>query len=336
MSGGSVPYHLRQNKSVERAIFVEALNRIGRATPAPIQHYGYVGFAGPFSEDFKLIHSQVGIREFVSVENDEHVHQRQLWNCPLKGIDYRRISSGAFIDAFDSAGPTIVWLDYASPREIESQLNEVQSLVSKMSDYDILKVTFNASAATLGHDPSDDQNTGPLRAERARQRLGAFLGAGFDITPDDVDRKGYPQLVLKAAELALKQGMAGNSKSRFQPITTFTYADSAHTMLTLTGVLLPEGKVTTFMQTSGITKWDLATRKWGSPRTVPIDIAVPEMSLRERLFVDQQLPTRRRAQTLMKQLGFRLGGRVDEDTISALSSYSTFYRYFPYFSKMVI
>jgi hypothetical protein len=107
-------------------------------------------------------------------------------------------------------------------------------------------------------------------------------------------------------------------------------------MLTLTGIVLPDAAAPAFLRDSGIGRWRLSTKRWGTPRTEPIEIAVPEMSLRERLFIDKQLPIRGTPRALMKRLGFHLGGQVDEDTINALRSYSTFYRYFPYFSKMIV
>lgn len=336
MSGGSVPYHLRQNKAVERGVFVDTLLRVGRCTPSALQTYRYIGFAGPFSEDFKLAHAQLGISNFVSLEIDEQVHLRQQWNAPLKGIQYLKQSSGDFIDTYDADHPSVVWLDYADPKKVEAQLNEVQALVSKLADYDVLKVTLNASHGALGHDPNNSENTIQKRIERARQRLGKFLPDGLEVTAEDVDRLGFPSLLLKAVEIAVKRGMQGNASSRFQLLTTFTYADSEHKILTVCGLILPDSEVTSFLRQSGIAKWGLAITKWGAHRTVPIDIAVPEMSLRERLYVDQQLPRRSAPRVLMKRLGFQLGGKVEADTIKALGSYSTFYRYFPYFSKMIV
>ena len=104
----------------------------------------------------------------------------------------------------------------------------------------------------------------------------------------------------------------------------------------MAGIVVPNKKVQSFLKDTGLGSWKLAITKWGTPRTLPIDIAVPEMSLRERLFVDQQLPRRGSPKTIMKKLGFRLGGQVDEDTVNALRSYCDFYRYFPYFSKMTV
>jgi len=334
MSGGSVPYHLRQNKAVERGVFVDLLFRVGRATPDALQRYQYVGLAGPFSEDFKLLHAQIGIKSFVSIESKQAVLLRQRWNSPLRGIDYQWCSTQNFIDAFVRVKPTVVWLDYAAPSEVAAQLAEVEQLIAKLQNYDILKVTFCASDHSLERGPSRD--TPESKIEQARQRLGDYLPAGTHLSVEDVDWKGYPKLVMKCAELAVKNGMRGSVASRFQLLTTFSYSDSAHRMLTFTGIVLPRGKVTEFFEKSRIAHWDLATTKWGANGAVPKQIQIPELSLRERLFVDQQLPKRGTPKTIMRRLGFRIADGGDAKTVDALASYRDFYRYFPYFSKMVV
>ena len=337
MSGGSVPYHLRQHKAVERGVFIDLLLRLGRATDTNIRSYRYIGFAGPFSEDFKLVHAHVGISKFVSLEQDEWVLKRQKWNAPLRGIDYRRATARDYIESFEPLVPSIIWLDYASPRELADQMAEVETLISKCADYDVLKVTFNASHATLGGPPGVPADQAAVhRVTEAQRRLGDYLPSGFDVTSDDVDRKGYPSLVLKAAEIAIKNGMRGKAASRFQLLTSFIYSDSAHRMLTLTGIILPKGRVSSFLRETGVGRGPFAITKWGTERTVPIDISIPEMSLRERLFVDQQLPRRGSPRSIMKKLGFKLADGVDDRTLQALASYRDFYRYFPYFSKMVV
>jgi hypothetical protein len=334
MSGGSVPYHLRQNKAVERGVFVDVLVRAGRATPKPIQQYKYIGMAGAFSEDFKLMHAQIGVKKFLSIENDRSVLDRQRWNQPLRGIDYREGTTGVLIDEYAPSGSVIVWLDYASPRQLALQLAEVQQLVAKLLDYDILKVTLCASDQALEGGPGAD--TIAHKVNRARQRLGDYLHPGDALGEEQLDRSGYPRLLLKCAERAVKRGMEGSGRSRFQLLTAFVYQDSEHRMLTFTGIVLPKGKATAFLRDSGIGTWDLATTRWGDDGTDPIPIQIPELSLRERLFVDQQLPKRGTPRTIMRKLGFRIASGSDEKTLAALGSYRQFYRYFPYFSKMVV
>ena len=71
MSGERVPYHLRPNKFVERALFVELLSHINAVHP--IADYVYVGFGGPYLEDFKILHQHFGIKNMLSLEQEAGV-----------------------------------------------------------------------------------------------------------------------------------------------------------------------------------------------------------------------------------------------------------------------
>lgn len=330
MSGGFVPYHLRQNKSVERAVFIDLLSRLGRSTSVPIHKFTYVGFAGPFSEDFKLVHSHLGISKLISIEDDEGVLRRQKWNAPIKCIQYKKCSAKDYIDEFDGGQPVIIWLDYASAADIGNQIAEAEFLLSKMAPFDILKITVNANPWTLG-----SRENSAERIATANKRLGAFFETPPPTNADDVDRSGYPKLLLKAIETAMKRGLVGKKDCSFQLLTTFSYADSDHQMLTVTGIVLPVKGANSFLKQTGISTWKLATTKWGNPRTVPVEIGIPEMSMRERLFVDQQMP-RTTPKALLKRLGFPLSGGSEGKALKALDSYRRFYRHYPYFSKVVV
>ncbi|TDU28865.1 hypothetical protein DFR24_3245 [Panacagrimonas perspica] len=330
MSGGFVPYHLRQNKSVERAVFIDLLSRVGRSTAVPIHKFTYVGFAGPFSEDFKLIHQHLGLAKMISVEAEDVVHRRQKWNAPIRCISYKKCSARDYIDAFDGSSPTIAWLDYAEASKVGDQIAEAEFLLQKMAPYDVLKLTVNANHLSLG-----EANNLQRRLDRAKHRFGAFLPTPPVIDPDDIDRKGYPRFVLKAIETACKRAMAGKKGHVFQPLAAFVYSDSMHQMLTATGIVLPVDKTSAFLKETGLNKWPLATTDWGNGVTDPIEIGIPEMSVRERLFIDQLMP-KTKSRSVLRRMGFGLAEGTEDRSIEALESYRRFYRHYPYFSKVIV
>ena len=65
MSAGTLPYHLRQNKAVDRAVFIDMLMRIH--TYISVRDHAYVSLGGPFLEDFRIIHAALGIRRMISL-----------------------------------------------------------------------------------------------------------------------------------------------------------------------------------------------------------------------------------------------------------------------------
>ncbi|MFP5229899.1 MAG: O-methyltransferase [Acidobacteriota bacterium] len=134
-SGATIPYHLRQNKAIDRNLFVDLLARIGRYRN--ISDYNFVGFGGPFLEDFKQLHASLRIERMVSLERSEIVAARQRFNQPHSGVVTLKKTSGEYLNENDFEEPTIVWFDYTSPAELAIQLSEVELLVRKLYPGDI-------------------------------------------------------------------------------------------------------------------------------------------------------------------------------------------------------
>lgn len=78
MSGGNVSYNLRPNKYVERHLFIELLAMlVGTNDPA---RFVYISLGGPQMEDHRLVHQQLNLHNMISLESDEVIHRRQLFN----------------------------------------------------------------------------------------------------------------------------------------------------------------------------------------------------------------------------------------------------------------
>lgn len=146
MSGVSIPYHLRQNKAVDRALLVGLLKRVGYFNN--ISEYRYIGFGGPFLEDFKVIHHELKIKDMISIENNKNVMNRQKFNKPLSCIripdDIKSSSEFLLEHSFDKK--TILWLDYVSFRELPQQIQDIRMSLNKMGNGDILKITLNGNS----------------------------------------------------------------------------------------------------------------------------------------------------------------------------------------------
>jgi hypothetical protein len=329
MSGSRIPYHLRHNKSIDRNLFLELLNMINRYND--ISKYVYYGFGGAFLEDFKLIHNQTGIKAMISIEQEEEVIKRQKFNSPSKCIKYKHIKSDQFISDFNSSKPTIVWLDYASAKELGSQLNEIGNLSSKLKSKDILRITLNANPNTLLDEKNvpEDEDLKELRCNKLESRIGRYLiGIDKGEVIDKMTANGYPQILSKVIRFAINQGRSG-MKSYFQPLTSFAYNDSHHTMLTFCGIILDSVENKEFFKKTGIDKWNLGGVKDGKPHKINI----PELSIRERLFIDSLLPAYS-TEKILKKLKF-FTGKNERETLKQIENYAKFYRQYPYFSKVV-
>lgn len=336
MSGGYVPYHFRQNKAIDRHLFVELLHRLQKELP--VRSYRYVGFGGPFLEDLKLMHAHFGISKLVSLEIDDRVLRRQKFNKPVSCIDLLSRKSADFIDEDGFEEKTILWLDYASPKQLRQQLEEVQKACGKMAIGDVLKVTLNANMSA--YVPN-------LDTKSASERVTAFkTKVGNDYYPPELqeaafeDVTSFPAIVLKSFERAVKRGAAG-ADCVFQPLAAYAYSDGSHSMLTTTGVMLGHDAQARreFLAACELDSWEFATSEWAVELTQPNQIRIPDLSLRERLYLDTQLPKlrtdKRLSKRVLKKIGPALTSR-SEDEEDALKQYALFYRHFPYLSRIIV
>lgn len=332
MSGAKVPYHLRQNKHIEREIFVQLLTHVGRI--ADLTDYLYVGFGGAFFEDFKALHSRLAIRHMLSIEKDEWVFKRQRNNIPYGCVRCEMMESRDFVNSVDnirakfkSAGGLVCWLDYASPKQLAQQLDDIQALIPKLRRKDIIKITLNANVAAL-----DDSSRILQPEDRHRQRMDRFrqrLGAKFpgNIDDSELDATGYPGVLLKTLQLQIGESMKENPGFSFQPMGCYVYADSNHPMMTCTGIVLNEAERKRFGVRTGLGKFDFSSLDW---RIHHID--VPYLSAREKLLLDQKMFNT--ATTDLVRVNDMRFDEDDERSVQMIDSYSRLYRFYPHFHRI--
>lgn len=325
-TGGNIPYHLRQNKAIERNLFIDLLSRIGRYRN--ISAYRYVGFGGPFLEDFKHLHSALRISDMISLEIDQNVYARQKFNRPISCVELRKESSGDFLSNYDFEDETnaIVWFDYATP-DIGEQLSEVQRLIEKLGHGDIFKITVNSSPGTLGHSDASHQDMLSLRAQTALNRLGDY--GPPTVSSADVTAKSYPGLLLKALLNAAKHGLSGDRGLVVQGLTAFVYSDGQQ-MLTLTGTLLQESELSVFFEKTRLNSWPFFNDCTKAPRL----ISVPAFSAKERVHVESMLPGAD-ADQIIESLQYYVGG-TQQAAKAEINNFINFYRLYPWYSRIVL
>jgi hypothetical protein len=327
-SGGSIPYHLRQHKAVERNLFIELLRKLNNYTN--ISDYVYIGFGGPFLEDFKQLHTSLKICNMISLEVDSNVHKRQRFNTPVSCIDIGEEpkSSSEFINTYDFDKPALIWLDYAIPSQLNEQMNEIANLVSKLKPKDIFKITLNATPETLGRDYSN-QDPKPFRLGKLIELLTEdFCPINPEV--DDVTFKRYPKLLIKAAQRAINMGLRGRTDIQIHPLCTFIYKDGQQ-MITFTAIVLentPE-EYERFISESRITNWPFYSGSWDTLK----NISIPTMSLRERIFIEEKLPLNT-ADQINADLEFFLGENENEARTN-LENFIEYYKVIPWYSKVL-
>jgi hypothetical protein len=332
MSGSTIPYHLRQNKAVERNLFVELLARVGRVRN--ISDYEYIGFGGPFMDDHKALHTALRMVQMHSIERKENTFRRQKFNYPAKFIKTHCKESGEFFRThnFCEKG-TVVWLDYTSAEDLNEQLNEFHGVVAKLDTYDVAKITLNASTTGLGPFPEIPET---LKAAKRmgvlRDRIPNYVPA--DLAEKDLLTKNYPSTLQTCVQNSLHDLCARNTELYFHPLSSFSYADG-QLMLTITGMVFKahdDASAKKFIADSRLDHWPFANLTWAPPTP----ISMPALSAKERMKLDEFLPIDgstliNPAEHLKHHLGFNPGANDEE-----LANYAKYYRQYPHFSRVIL
>lgn len=328
MSGGSLAYQLRPNKAIDRNLLIDLLGKLNRTVN--ISDYYYYGFGGPFLEDFKLMHAHLRIGKMISIEMDKDVHLRQKFNSPLNCIEFINGSSEEFIESESFDDPSIVWLDYVEPAAIGQQLKEIDYLVTKLKAGDVLKVTLNSNPSGLGGSQTEEKDLQEIRLEILESRLNDYFPIGTQ--PEMLVHSRFGIVMFKALELAIKKGMGGKPKEYFQLLSAYLYKDGGHQMLSVTGIILEddETKIDQFFSVTRLRNWPLGLFEWAEPKL----INVPELSVKERIHIDNLLP-QSDSETIKESLGYRIDGD-DKEMNSLIQNYITYYRLYPLFSKVIL
>lgn len=328
MSGGFVPYHLRTNKFIDRSIFMEYLMRLN--AHRRLSNYKYTGFGSTHMEDFKLIHSVLGINDLTSIEQDEIVHNRQLYNLPLACIKPLLNTSGDYILDYEAEGNLIIWLDYASVDALGVQIREFQSMLSKAEEYDVIKITVNSNPdalCTAGTVPSAELLD--RRLEKLKIRLSENMPSSVDKSM--MKKKSLPRVLYKTIKLSSEKIFGAYSGMVFHPVTSFAYTDAVHQMLTVTGIVLKEENVEQMVADTQISAWEYYI---GSEEN-PMLIDMPHFTLKEKLEIDKFLPcsTIYEIQKMLEKESLAFDPSEDK-SLEKVESYAKFYRHYPHFSRV--
>jgi hypothetical protein len=323
--GGNLPYQLRPNKAVDRLLFVDLLCQLD-GTLGVGADYKYFTFGGPQLEDCRLVHERFPSMQMLSIEEEAHVLKRQRFNEPHTNVRCKLQTSSDFVSGFSSRQKAVVWLDYTKPSERRAQIAEFQTILKRVASHSIIRITLNAAVSSLGGDP------GPgLQQHRLKRFLDEFdrcfpNGLG----PESVTTEAFPTTLLGVIDFAAAEALRDRAEWRFQPLMTTAYADG-QMMVTATGIAAPRRQIENLLR-GAISRWPFASLNWNQP----LAIEVPELTLKERIHINQLLPKHQDDPlAIQRKLGFPIEKSV-EDGLRKLRNYLSFQRHYPHFARVSI
>tara|TARA_R110002096_G_scaffold34683_1_gene98884 strand:- start:95 stop:1087 length:993 start_codon:yes stop_codon:yes gene_type:complete len=326
-NGSSLPYRLRQNKAVDRELFLSLLTRL--AATLKIEYYQYIGLGGPFLEDFRLVHARLGIDDMICVEAEESVHERQIFNRPVESIKCVHDTLENHLDSSELDKPVIIWFDYTDPKTITDQIERFSRAISEVPIGSILRITINACPTSLGRPDKDevavevgemDSHAGQKktiqewRLDRFRERLGSLVPS--DLDAEGMKFKKYGRSVLRALHLAVEKELLSFPDRKIIWSLATHYADGQP--------MATAALVVTYAEDATV---DQLVGDWQfySEPTTPLLIDMPALSTLERITMESNDDAK-------AELGFDLP-RSDMGA-DPFEAFKQFYRVFPHFSRV--
>ena len=333
MKGGQVAYNLRPNKFVERQLFVDLLSIL--CLP-PRDQYVYVSLSGPMLEDQRLVHQRLGWKKLVSLEGDEVIYKRQLFNCRPSYIKCCNSSTADFVNDFDrfadlySNERFLFWFDYSDANARQEQLAEYETLLRRLKDGDLIKITMNANPGTLGEKQKgeSEDELQRRRAKTLRDDIGDYLPAFFEHTA--MTTRDIIPILCHAIKQASLNAVKADPRSQPIPLATFVYQDGPHQMLTVTVNRTRKADVDCLRETLKSNKWEYLPSEWTKAKR----ICVPNLSPAERMHIEKLLFSDD-VKTIHENLPFCF----DKDpatSLAILEEYAAHYRRYPSYFQVVI
>ncbi|EFF4583339.1 hypothetical protein B5R39_005325, partial [Escherichia coli] len=175
-----------------------------------------------------------------------------------------------FILDYSFSKPSITWLDYASPKKIQTDLDDIHLLSTKVSSFDILKVTFPINPSSYYQRRVGESLD--IFKEAFINSLKSLLGKKYldfnlQISNADLSDRKIKALLIRiitnAFRSAIERGLSGRKdKIQYYPLSLNQYNDGSHTMLTISGFFSSEQEYIELSKACDLSNWQFYSTNW--------------------------------------------------------------------------
>ncbi len=330
------PYHLRPNKAIDRFLFLEIIEALN--CRCDFGKYTYVGLAGPFLEDFRLISNRFPKMELHSVEADGEIFKRQKFHKCSSKLKLYHCGFREYLEQMFPENPTIAWIDYTDfSRECLSEISHLAKICTINS---LLRVTVKAETdiyRSLKIHRSEKECPPKKKKSWNEYKIAfekeiSFEGVSYDnslFVFDNFLEEKYPML-LKEILFTVIETSCTHPKT-FLPLHAVKYSDGT-IMLSVTGLLCDQKDRNMFVD--HFKKCEIV----GNRECMDVEVIdVPTLTIKERLKLDAALPRDvRNNLSCLKRLGYLIEGEgSDSRSEKKIKEYEKYYRFYPYFGKVL-
>lgn len=301
-----VNYQIRPAKNIERKMMSETLSHLSEF--CRVKSYRYIGMGSTFYSDFSLFHRNLGLAPMYSIQKHYGDESRFDFNIPLGCVENKFGDSTQVLPEFQwQEIPTIVWLDYDEALA-PYMLEDIGYLTGVLYPSSVLIATVRSKGNDFGEHPKE-------RLEKLREILQDKLP--INITQSNVVNESFHKVIRGTITATIQDvlvrrnsGIPVKEQIDFKQLFYYVYVDSTP-MVTIGGLLIKKGQQNLF------SKCDFRSLDFYKSGDLPYEIYAPNLTFRERRYLDKQLPTD----------NLELTGVPQRD----LAAYARLYRYFPHF-----
>jgi hypothetical protein len=211
----------------------------------------------------------------------------------------------------------LVWLDYDYPLD-GSVLQDIYGFLRVLAPGSILLITVDAEPKLPNR--ADNRKFGEFeRLQRLLSLLQQELSPYYsrDITAGDLTARELPKLFANILRSHIASSLSGRERVNFHQLVNCVYADGAN-MLTFGG-LLDEPSAAARLAAGGV------YNEFATSAEVPIEISVPPLTIREKLWLDQHMSL----STDSRQFRFELDDYL-------VANYRRFYKQYPLYHEALM
>ena len=305
-------YHLKLNKAIDRLLFIDIINAFNMYVNIHEHKHKYIGFGGPYLEDFRLLSGLFPEMKLISLEKEGDTFKRQEFHKCSKNLTLVNKSFDVFLDEtelFDKY-PVIIWLDYTDDESKIEHLREIEALCKKINKQSLIRVTLDANSCP---------------DKEFKRIYDEYLPLGINdqaLTRED----SFAEIVCQMIKKAIYKGL-DSCNFTFLPLHQARYRDGHH-MVSLTGMICEDENG----------EWLKKMKKLcpyvNNEQEVDV-IDIPALTLKERLQLEKYLPSSKKDGTMLSRKLRYMIGKDEDDNLRKCAQYEKYYRYYPHFNKII-
>lgn len=291
-----INYMLRPRKQIERKIFIDIFNKIQQKQhEINLRDYRYIGMGSVFYYDFILFHKNLHINKMTSIDNSL-LKRRFDFNKPYNFVEFENMASTEFLGQYSKEDKIILWLDYDKGIYNEKLffindiiLDDLQLITEKATRKDFFIITLDVK---LPRDVEEKEDEDGIK-ELSEKSLKILESIHPYLTPElnnikSITPKRFPVAVQRAVLNIITDKIKFKTGLNFYKLFAFLYNDGTP-MLTIGGVFDENDQMQQMIKNDPFI----------SIRDEIVDIDVPILTYKEKLYLDQKIKSQYVEKNLM-------------------------------------